>query len=466
MAQMDGVPWYRSLNREQWRVLIASNLGWLFDGFEIYALFLTVGFALKQLLDVGQAAAIPQYAGYILAFTVFGWATGGVIGGIVADYIGRKRTMLLAILAYSLTTGLSAFAWDWVSFAVLRFLVGVAIGSEWATGASIVSEVWPDHARGKGGGLLQGGFGLGSILVSLVWLGITSDSLGAWLGTQGPHAWRYLYLIGVLPALVVLWIRRNIPESPRWEEANERRRFAHAQRQSGAVLEGVDAALTRFTVVDLFSDRSVRRPLIFAFLMMLSVTFAFYGVGTFIPTYVAGVAAKAGLSGPAWAGWAGLITSVCGTFGFVSLGFLADAVGRKPTVMLWYTMCLVLTPLVYLWGGWGFAPLLVLVGIFGFFTLGVWAWAPVWLPELFPTRMRGTAVAFCFNAPRFISCLGPLIAGTLIGYFGGFGPAATIVGLFFILGVAAAPFLPETNGKPLPHALWQEARTPSAEAAS
>jgi len=353
MAQMDaigGVPWYRSLNREQWRVLIASNLGWLFDGFEIYALFLTVGFALKQLLDVGRAAAIPQYAGYILAFTVFGWATGGVIGGIVADYIGRKRTMLLAILAYSLTTGLSAFAWDWVSFAVLRFLVGVAIGSEWATGASIVSELWPDHARGKGGGLLQCGAGLGSIVASLVWLGITSDSLGAWLGTHGPNAWRYLYLIGVLPALVVLWIRRNIPESPRWEEANERRRFAHAQRQSGAVLKGVDAALTRFTVIDLFSDRSVRRPLIFAFLMMLSVTFAFWGVGTFIPTYVAGVAVKAGLSGPAWAGWAGLITSVCGTLGFVSLGFLADAIGRKPTAMLWYTMCLVLTPLVYLWG--------------------------------------------------------------------------------------------------------------------
>jgi len=155
MAQMDaigGVPWYRLLNREQWRVLIASNLGWLFDGFEIYALFLTVGFAMKQLLDVGQAAAIPQYAGYILAFTVFGRATGGVIGGIVADYIGRKRTMLLANLAYSLTTGLSAFSWDWVSFAVLRFLVGVAIGSEWATGASIVSEVWPDHARGKAAG--------------------------------------------------------------------------------------------------------------------------------------------------------------------------------------------------------------------------------------------------------------------------------------------------------------------------
>ena len=118
------LPWYRSLSRDQWKVLVASNLGWTFDGFEIFALFLTVGFALRQLLDVTQYAAIPEYAGYILAATVFGWATGGVIGGIIADYIGRKRTMMLAILAYSLTTGLSAFAWDWESFAVLRFLSG------------------------------------------------------------------------------------------------------------------------------------------------------------------------------------------------------------------------------------------------------------------------------------------------------------------------------------------------------
>src|SRR5215475_8400984 len=211
MAQMDaigGVPWYRSLNREQWKVLFASNLGWLFDGFEIYALFLTVGFALRQLLDVSQAAAIPQYAGYILAFTVFGWATGGVIGGIVADYIGRKRTMLLAILAYCLTTGLSACAWDWVSFALLRFLVGVAIGSEWATGASIVSEVWPDNARGRGAGLMQCGLGIGFFLASFTWLFVSG---------YGPHAWRIMFFIGVLPALFALWLRTGVPESQKWE---------------------------------------------------------------------------------------------------------------------------------------------------------------------------------------------------------------------------------------------------------
>jgi MFS family permease len=439
------LPWYRSLNRDQWKVLIASNLGWTFDGFEIFALFLTVGFALRQLLDAAQYVAIPQYAGYVLACTVFGWATGGVIGGIIADYIGRKRTMMLAILAYSLTTGLSALAWDWESFAVLRFLVGVAIGSEWATGASIVSELWPDHSRGKGGGLLQCGAGIGGLLASGVWLLI---------GGTGPSAWRWMYLIGVLPAFVVLWIRRNIPESPRWERADERRRAARDLKRSGAALDSENVALTRFTVVDLFADRTVRRPLIGSLLMMFSVTFAFWGVSTFIPTYVGSIAAKAGLSAPYYAGLAGFITSGCGIVGFIVLGFLADTIGRKPTAMLFYFMCLVLTPLVYLWGqSQDIGVVLFLVGVFGFFTLGIWAWAPVWLPELFPTRMRGTAVAFAFNAPRFISCTGPLIAGTLIVGLGGYGMAATIIGLFFVLGVVAAPFLPETRGQPLPETL-------------
>jgi MFS family permease len=363
-----------------------------------------------------------------------------VIGGTIADYIGRKRTMIVAILAYSLTTGLSAFAWDWVSFAVLRFLVGVAIGSEWATGTSIVSELWPDHARGKGGGLLQCGAGLGGILASGVWLVI---------GTTGPNAWRWMYLIGALPALMTLWIRRGIPESPRWEAASERRRAAHALRRSGAALAGEDKALTRFTLLDLFSDRAVRRPLITSFLMMLSLTLAFWGVSTFIPTYVGSVAAKAGLAAPYYAALAGLVSTVCGVAGFISLGFLADAIGRKPTTMLFYLMCLILTPVVYVWAQ-DINTLLFCVGVFGFFTLGIWSWAPVWLPELFPTRMRATAVAFSFNAPRFIACIGPVIAGSLIVGLGGYGAAAMIVGLFFILGLVAAPFLPETRGRPLP----------------
>jgi MFS family permease len=450
------LPWYRTLGREQWRVLLAANLGWLFDGFEIYALFLTVGFALHQLLAPSQHQAIPRYAGYVLATTVFGWATGGVLGGIIADYIGRKRTMMLAIFAYSLTTALSAAAWNWQSFAILRFFVGIGIGSEWVTGASIVSEIWPDHARGRGGGLLQSGAGIGSFLASGVWLLI---------GGLGPNAWRWMYLIGVLPALLVLYIRRSMPESARWEEANERRRLVRAQQRSGVALQGVDAALTRFTVTDMFLDRSVRPRLVAAFLMMLSVTFGFWGVATFVPTYVGTVAAKSGLSPPYYAGLAGLLGTGVAICGFVTLGFLADAIGRKPTAMLYYAMCLVLTPVVYLWAQ-SMGALLVAVAVFGFFTGGIWSWAPIWLPELFPTRMRGTAVAFCFNAPRWISCVGPLIAGTLIVAMGGYGRAATIVGLFFIVGVIAAPFLPETRGKPLPHALWRESPSGAPGSAS
>src|ERR1700724_4916257 len=163
-------PWYRSIGRDQWRALFAANLGWMFDGYETFALILTVGVALRQLLEPSQFAQIPAYAGTVIAVTLFGWGIGGILGGILADYIGRRRTMIYAILAYSLITGLGALAWDWVSFALLRFLVGIAIGSEWATGASITAEVWPDHARGKGAGLMQCGLGIGFFVASFAWL--------------------------------------------------------------------------------------------------------------------------------------------------------------------------------------------------------------------------------------------------------------------------------------------------------
>ena len=188
-------------------------------------------------------------------------------------------------------------------------------------------------------------------------------------------------------------------------------------------------------------------------------------MATFIPTYVGSVAAKAGFSAPTLSAWGGLLSAGAGVFGFVSLGFFADRFGRKPAVMLFYLASLVLTPVVYLWAP-NLAVLLICVGVFGFFSIGIWAWAPIWLPELFPTRMRGTAIAFCFNGPRFISWLGPLVAGTLIVSLGGFGPAATIIGLFFLLGPVVALFMPETNGKPLPHALWRETPTPAAGSAS
>jgi MFS family permease len=433
-------PWYRSLNRSQWNTLIASNLGWLFDGYETYALIVSVGVALRQLLDPSQYSQIPVYAGTVIALTLLGWGVGGLIGGILADYLGRKRTMLLAILAYSIMTGLSAFAWDWMSFAILRFLVGVAIGSEWVTGASIVSEMWPDRARGKGVGLMQCGLGIGFFLASFVW---------TFMSSMGPNAWRYMFLLGVLPALLTLWARRAIPESRIWEQVNDQRRTATERKKSGAELQKHEQSLARFTLVDLFHEPEVRRRIIFAFLMSLATTFGFWGISTWVPPYIASVAAKAGLPGPQWAGFAGMAYNGGAVVGYVALGFLADALGRKPTTILYFACSLIMVPVVFLWTH-DLTMLLIVAAVLGAVASGQYTWMAVWLPELFPTRMRATAAGFVFNTPRFIAWTGPLISGTLIAYFGGFSQAAMAIGSIYILGIIAAPFLPETKGKPLP----------------
>lgn len=441
-AAIASSPWYRSLNRGQWKALIASNLGWTFDGFEVFALILTVGAALHQLLEPSQYKSIPFYAGAVIAITVFGWGLGGLCGGILADYIGRKRAMTLTILAYSLLTGLSALAWDWTSFAVLRFLVGLAIGSEWATGASITAELWPDKERGKGGALLQCGYPIGSILASATWVMI---------GTSGPGAWRMMFLVGVLPALIVFWIRRNIPESPRWEQSNQRRKAARELERWGASLQGENAALVRFTLIDMFAEPTVRMRLWLTFVMSLSVTIGYWGVSSFVPSYFGSVATAAGLPAQRWVGLVGLAQNIGALLGFFCFGYLADAFGRKPTTFLYYLMCLILTPIVYLWVK-DIHLLLLVFAAYGFFIQGVFSWTPIWLPELFPTRMRATAAGFIFNAPRLISSVAPLIAGSLIVNLGGYGKTATFISLFYILGLIAVPFLPETKSKPLPEA--------------
>jgi MFS family permease len=434
------VPWYRTLTPTQWKTLAASNLGWMFDGYETFALILTVGVALRQLLDAALYPQIPAYAGTVIGLTLLGWGIGGMIGGMLADYIGRRRMMIYAILAYSVMTGLSAFAWDWVSFVALRFLVGIAIGSEWATGSSMTAEMWPDHARGKGAGLMQCGLGLGFFLASFVWL---------FVGAAGPGAWRYMYAIGVLPALLTLWIRTGIPESPLWDAADKRRKAAVERQRAGATLANDERALTRLTLVDLFAEPSLRLRTAIVFLVSLTTTLAWWGISTWVPPYIASVAAKANLPGPQWASYAGMSYTFGSVCGYVAFGFLADAFGRKPVTVVYIVMAWVLTPILFLWTQ-DLSLLLVAAFLNAIFSNGQYSWMPVWLPELYPTRMRATALAFAFNAPRFIAFLGPLLAGQLIVTFGGFGPAATTIATIYALGLVAVLFLPETKGNPLP----------------
>ena len=335
---------------------------------------------------------------------------------------------------------MSAFAFDWVSFALLRFVVGIAIGSEWATGASMTAEVWPDNARGRGAGLMQCGLGIGFFLASLVWLFVSG---------YGPGAWRIMYFIGVIPALFALWLRTGVEESKRWEVSNEKRKSARAKKKSGASLSAEDHALTRFTLTDLFADPEIRKVAIIVFLMSLTTTVAWWGISTWVPPFVASVAAKAGLPPQTWAAYAGMSYNIGAIIGYIGLGFLADNFGRKPIVMIFFAASFLLTPVLYMWTS-DLNLLLLVCAINGFFTLGQYSWMSVWLPELFPTRMRATGMAFAFNSPRFIAFMGPLFAGALIAQLGGVSNVAVTFSFIYILGFVVVPFLPETKGKPLP----------------
>lgn len=433
-------PWYRSLDANQWKTMIAANIGWMFDGYETFALIITVGVALAQLLPASELSHMQAYAGTVIGITLLGWGVGGVIGGVLADYLGRRRTMMLAILAYSLTTGLSAIAWDWVSFALLRFLVGVAIGSEWSTGASMTAEVWPDHARGRGAGLMQCGLGIGFFLASFTWLFVSG---------HGPGAWRIMFVLGILPGLFALWLRSGIEESKPWEAANEKRKSARAKKKSGATLGEEEHALNRFTMADLFADPQIRKRTAICFLMSLTTTLAWWGISTWVPPFVASVAAAQHMPPQTWASYAGMSYNIGAILGYVGLGFMADRFGRKPILMLFFAASLVLTPALYMWTT-NLNLLILIAAVNGFFTLGQYSWLSVWLPELYPTRMRATGMAFVFNAPRFIAFMGPLFAGLLIVQFGGFSKTAVAFSLIYILGFVLVPFLPETKGRPLP----------------
>ena len=181
--------------------------------------------------------------------------------------------------------------------------------------------------------------------------------------------------------------------------------------------------------------------------MSLSTTVGFWGISTWVPPFVGGVAASSGRNLEQWVSYAGMAyTSVAG---YVSFGFLADAYGRKPVTIVFFVMTLLLTPALFFWTR-DLHALLALACANAVFSSGQYTWMSAWLPELYPTRMRATALAFVFNGPRFIAFLGPLLAGTLIVQFGGYGQTAMALALVYIVGIAATPFLPETAGKPLP----------------
>ena len=434
--------WYSELNGSHWRILAASFLGWIFDGYEAYALLLVLGPALRHLLAPAQLADLSRYAGVVVAITLVGWAAGGVLGGIVADYIGRKRTMMLTILLYAIFSGLTAFVQNWPELAACRLLTGLGLGAEWATGATLIAETWPTRARAKGQGMMQSAFGWGSLLAAGVWYLLASFG--------GPSAWRYLFLIGAVPAFFVFYIRRHLDESEKWIEKNQERKRLKEQRRSGAKLSAEQAVAADFTLAVVLRNPQLARLGLLCTLMSVATTVGYWAISSWIPAYAESIAKAASVSNPAqWAALAGVLYNLGAIAGYLAGGFLADTIGRRPLLVLYFCGSIASTPLVYLWSHSPQAIALTAT-ICGAFSLGQFVWMAIYPPELFPTAVRCTAVSMIFNLSRFAAALGPLISGSLISRLGGYSSTALLFSLVYLLGLAAVPLLPETKGKPLP----------------
>jgi MFS family permease len=255
-----------------------------------------------------------------------------------------------------------------------------------------------------------------------------------------------MFLVGVLPALLVLYLRRGVRESERWVQVAERRRRA----QAGQPTTDDERRLRQFTLRALFAEPALRRDTLVCLLMSLSTNVAWWGVATWVPIFIGlQMRARFQANPDVWSSYAGLAYNALNIVGLIGFAIVADRLGRRPTLHIYYGLSILLTPLLFL-GTWPPAVLLLIVGVNAAFTAGQYSWFSVYLPELYPTRVRATAAAFIFNSSRFVAFLGPILAGAIIARFGGLQYAATAVGSIFVLGFAASFFARETRGQGLP----------------
>ena len=439
----DAAPWYAGLTPRHWRILWGSYLGWIFDGYEAVALVYALRPALRSILTPEQAATPAFYVGAAIGITLLGWGIGGLLGGIAADYIGRKRMMMLSILGYAIFTGLTAFAGSFTQLAVLRFITGLAIGSEWSTGIALVAETWPNRARPKGCGFLQSGFGAGAVLAAIVWFILNATN------PLGADSWRILFALGALPAFVCLYLRRALEESEQWMTALKDPRWA-ATVEDARSGEAPKKAARPFTLAEIFREPESRRRVLLATILSFATTVGWWAVSSWLPAYTEALAKAAGEPADVWGPRMGIIYNVGAITAYVVSGFVADAIGRRAFLVLTYAGCLATSVLANHWSG-SQSAFIVIALVNGFFTLGFgFSWMAIYLVELFTPAVRATAASFVFNGARLVAWVFPIIAGQIVVSFGGVAHAALTMSAVYVLGLVVPWFMPETTGKPLP----------------
>lgn len=417
--------WREGVTSYQWLVLFVAWLGWVFDSMDatIYAIVLHP--ALYDLLPGASPADVSWHGGLIFSVFLIGWAIGGVCFGMVADRFGRTKTLIATILIYAAFTGLAALSQTWWHLAIYRFLTALGIGGEWAAGAALVAEVWPEDKRAKAAGILQSAWAAGFFLAALCNLLLRG------------HGWRVLFLVGVVPAVVALFVRLWVKEPEKWTHARE-------QEQAGA-----HGPFEK--VAELFQG-NLRRPTLVGSTLAFVAVFGLWGSTNWTPTLVGTMPDLQGLSKEdlsARVSYAIMALNAGALWGYLLFGPLADRFGRKPVFAFMCAGSLVMLPITFL-APREYAHVLLLLPALGFFNNGIFSGFPIYLPELYPTRLRATGAGFCFNAGRVFASVGPFLTGTLTAVLGSVGAAVSAVGLIYAVGLFVLPFAPETKDRPLP----------------
>ena len=429
--------WLRGFTRYQWMVFLVCWLGWSLDitNFTLFALVLKPTVAALSGGAVSNAV-LGRIGGWLAMVGLMGWALGGFLFGTVADYIGRVRTLAISIAMYSVFTALQGVATNLVMFGVFRFLAGLGTGAELVVGIPLVAEAFAEKNRAQVLGIMMTGAGFGNLFAAQIYHALA------------PFGFRAVYFAGIVPALLLLMMRRGMVEPERFAAVKARREVIAATRERSAA----DHEFMRFVWPQLFS-RQNRYSTMVGVMFATGSLLAIWTGQLWLPTIQAMLLHKQGIAGLAVVPFVvrGMeLWGIGGIAGYAAFGFLAEAFGRRTTIVF-YSLGTVISGVGLFLGAQTWGPYPYVLPIYGFFVFGVFSGHAIYLPELFPTQMRATAVSFCNGSGRMITSFGPLVAGLLVAPFGGnFGTASAVMTCFALVSIVAMLLGRETRHDELP----------------
>jgi MFS family permease len=411
------VPWYRTVTREQWRVLMAAKFGWMLDAMDFMLYTMAVGH-LRTYFGFGD-----DTAGMLGTVTLVMSGVGGAIFGYVADRFGRTRALMGTILIFSFASLGAATSQTVLQLLLWRAVLGVGMGGEWASGAVLVSETWPAHLRNKAISIMQSGWALGYMAASI--------SAAIILGSPslGDEAWRWLFVLGVVPAFFTLWIRRHVREPESWKRAKTR------------------GGPSPFAVI--FGPGLIRRTLLIIALGS-AVQFANWGLFFWLPAFLARPIEQGGAGMGIVGSLPWIIPVQLGAyFGYLTFGFIADKIGRRQAFVVYMAAAALLVPV---YGQMARSPfvLLLLGPAIGYFGYGYFSMFGSFVAELYPLAVRATGQGTSYNIGRMAGAIAPYTIGVLATQPGiGIGLALSVTSAFFLLAAALVFTLPNRSGEAL-----------------